>query len=537
MIMAVDTTHELYDKFVAIWEKCLDAYEGQQAVKAKGDRYLPRLSGHIMHYDTTTADDRSRGLLQVQTELEYNQYLKRAVYYNYVRKVTDGLNEQLFRKNVKLEVPSAMQEIVDNFTFSGKSLRTAVKESNRDILLNYRSVLLLDYPRTETEKMLSQADVERMNIRPYGIYYKATDVINWNFEIINNKKTLTRVIIRETVEEQSEDDEFSMDEYEQYRVLDLVYQMDEEGNPLPETKPQYRIRLFRAKETNENRSKGDGKTDFEQLGEDIIFKVNGSTLDYIPCFFLTSKGISEDLTYPVMNDAVDLNLAHYINSADYENALNVTGSPTPVIIGYDNDPDANAEIALGGNRALLLYGQGANAFFLEYKGNGLESIKSAMSAKVDALSVIAGRMLQNDPKGIESAETAKIHRSAEQGQLSSMALSLAEAYEYILNIMATWLGVSGTIEVQFNTDYSDQEIDPQLLATLITARQAGFMSPEVFFYNLVRGEMVPEDWTIEKETDAISEEKQENMQLSTGFNDMTDEELELEAEETEEEAQ
>jgi len=182
-----------------------------------------------------------------------------------------------------------------------------------------------------------------------------------------------------------------------------------------------------------------------------------------------------------------------------------------------------------------LNGQGANAFFLEYKGNGLESIKSAMSAKVDALSVIAGRMLQNDPKGIESAETAKIHRSAEQGQLSSMALSLAEAYEYILNVMATWLGVSGTITVQFNTDYSDNEIDPQLLATLISARQAGFISPEVFFYNLLRGEMIPEDWTLEQETDAISEEKTENMQLSTGFNDMTDEELELEAEEMEEE--
>ena len=62
------------------------------------------------------------------------RYLKRAVYYNYVRKVTDGLNEQLFQKKREDGSASQMQEIIDNFTFSGKSLRTAIKESNRDIL-------------------------------------------------------------------------------------------------------------------------------------------------------------------------------------------------------------------------------------------------------------------------------------------------------------------------------------------------------------------------------------------------------------------
>ena len=165
----------------------------------------------------------------------------------------------------------------------------------------------------------------------------------------------------------------------------------------------------------------------------------------------------KDLSYPILNDAVDLNLAHYINSADYENALNITGSPTPVIIGYDADPDANTEIALGGNRALLLNGQGANASSWSTKGNGLESIKSAMSAKVDALSVIAGRMLQNDPKGNRVCGNSKNPQEVQnKGKFPSMALSLAEAYEYILNIMATWLGVSGTITVQFNTGLQRQ---------------------------------------------------------------------------------
>ena len=94
--------------------------------------------------------------------------------------------------------------------------------------------------------------------------------------------------------------------------------------------------------------------------------IRGQYIDYIPCFFLTQKGISDDLDYPIMNDAVDINIAHYINSADYENAINITGSPTPVIIGYGADPDADEDIALG--VALLLYGQGANAFLHGIQG-------------------------------------------------------------------------------------------------------------------------------------------------------------------------
>ncbi len=475
--MAVDSKHPLYEKYIDTWIKCLDAYEGQQAIKEKGDRYLPRLSGHIADgIDGRTADDRSRGVLQTQTE--YQQYLKRAVYYNYIKKICNGLNEQLFRKDVKLEYPAELQIIIDNFTHDGKSLKTAMKESNRNILLQYRDVLVLDLPTVNYDGPISQEQVEKQNIRPYAVYYKASQVINWDYEVINNRLELTRVIIEEILEEQDPDDEFEKNQIVQYRVMDLVNE---------ENARKYRIRLFREQ---------DGKMDI--FGEEIYPIVKGEYLDYIPCYFLTQKGISDDLDYPMLNDAVDINIAHYINSADYENAINITGSPTPVVIGYDDDND-DEPISLGSSRALMLYGQGANAFYMEYKGQGPNAIAAAMDKKVDALSVIASRMLQNDPKGIESAEAAQIHRSAEQGLLASMALSLSEAYEVILYTIADWMGITGEITVMFNTDYTADDIDANLLANLTTARQAGLISQYVYFYNLLKGEMIPDDWDIDKE--------------------------------------
>lgn len=497
----VDYIRDEYNTYIGSWEKCSDCYEGQEAIKSKGDVYLPRLSGQITTGSQyATADDRDKGLLQ--TDDEYDIYKSRAIYYNYLKKITDGLNEQLFRKNVKIEVPTEMQEVIDKFTYEGKSLRTAIKESNKDIFLNYRSVLMLDVPKIE-EEIKTVADKERLNIRPYGVYYNAKDIVNWRYKLINNQLKLSLVVIAETIEEY-EEDEFEPKLITQYRVLDL-----DEGST-------YRVRLYR-KENEE--------AEFELYEEPTYPTINGKKLDFIPCFFLTKKGISPDLDYPLMNDVADLNIGHYINSADYENSLNITGSPTPVVCGLEEDPDTEFELSLGPNRVLLLSADG-QAFFMEYQGQGPDAIANAMDKKVDALSVIAGRMLQNDPKGIESAETASIHRAGEQGQLASMATSLAEAYEYILNIMASWMGISGEITVQFNTDYNPKSIDPQLLGNLNDAKQAGLISLDTYFYNLQKGEMIPEGKTLEEEKEEIDQEAGAIVNLNAGFEEILPEETE-----------
>lgn len=498
--MSVETTHPLYDKFLPVWQKCSDAFDGQDAIKKGKTKYLPKLSGHV---PTVKEKQEARAYGWMPAEVEYERYLQRAVYYNYIKKITNGLSEQLFRRDVKIEVPTKMQEVVDYFTHDGKSLRTAIKESNKRILLGYRDLIVIDVPVVEEGEVVSLADAESKNIRPYVTYYKADEVINWDYEMINNVNVLTRVVIQESLLEQDEDDEFVKNEVTQYRVLDL----DKEENY------DYRVRVFR-------------KTDSGEY-DDITTTypvINNNRIKYIPAYFLTQKGISGDLDYPMLNDAVDLNIAHYINSADYENAINITGSPTPVIVGYSNDPDyyEDDEIALG-SRALLLNGQGAEAYFMEYKGQGPEAIANAMEKKVDALSVLASKMLQQDPKGVESAETAEIHRSAEQGMLASMALSLSEAYEVILMVMADWMGIDGEIIILFNTDYSVKIIDPNLFSNLNDARQAGLISQYLYFYNLLKGEMVPEDWTLDEEAEARAADIISQSLLTYGYTDEDDE--------------
>lgn len=479
-----------YEEYLETWIKCSDCYDGQKAIKEKREIYLPLLSGQEQDIQNRYSTAPDGGIIELTSE--YDSYLQRAIYYNYTKKIANGLVEQLFKKNVKVEVPSKMQNIIDDFARDGKSFLTSVKESNIDILLNYRSVLVLDFPENEIE-IKTVADKEKANIRPYGVYYKAEDVINWRYQSVNNQDVLSLVVIHEQIEEY--EDEFEPTLIEQYRVMDLY-----EGI--------YKVRIFR---------KDKKKGTFVLYGDEIYPKVNGFYLDFIPCFFLTSKGISQELDYPLVNDIADLNIAHYRNSADYENALNVTGSPTPVVKGLDDDLYKDEPVGLG-NRILKLLPDG-DAYFMEYKGQGPDALVKAMDSKVDSMSVIANKMLQNDPKGIESAETAFIRKSGENSQLKSMAMSLSESYEFILNIIASWMGIEGEIIVEFNTDYNARELNPQLFTNLNNAKTMGLISYETYFYNLKRNEMIPTERTLEEERESINSDMKEIDLINQGYSE------------------
>jgi len=43
--MSVESKHPLYQKRSSQWEIIRDCYEGEDAIKAKGEKYLPRASG------------------------------------------------------------------------------------------------------------------------------------------------------------------------------------------------------------------------------------------------------------------------------------------------------------------------------------------------------------------------------------------------------------------------------------------------------------------------------------------------------------
>ena len=60
--MAVNATHPDYDAAATEWSRARDVLAGEDAVKAGGEKYLPRLD--------------------CQTDQEFDAYVKRASYFN-----------------------------------------------------------------------------------------------------------------------------------------------------------------------------------------------------------------------------------------------------------------------------------------------------------------------------------------------------------------------------------------------------------------------------------------------------------------------
>jgi hypothetical protein len=84
--MPVNSTHALYDQFAESWQRVRDVLAGEDAVKAGGVRYVPRL-------DT-------------QTDSEYADYLARGFFYNATSRTVAGYLGMIFRKEPVVNLPT-----------------------------------------------------------------------------------------------------------------------------------------------------------------------------------------------------------------------------------------------------------------------------------------------------------------------------------------------------------------------------------------------------------------------------------------------
>jgi hypothetical protein len=95
--MPVDSTHIQYDANANAWLRARDVFAGEDAVKAAGVRYLPRLDS--------------------QTDDEYAAYKERASFFNATARTADGFVGLIFRREPSFKLP-------DDSTGVGRAIAT-----------------------------------------------------------------------------------------------------------------------------------------------------------------------------------------------------------------------------------------------------------------------------------------------------------------------------------------------------------------------------------------------------------------------------
>jgi len=460
-IEGIEIPHPDYVKYAPRWKKARDVIEGEDAVKDTVNRevYLPRLGGHTN--DT-------------QGNADYNSFVEYAELFNATGRSVEAYRGLLNRKLPFIKLPPSVRDLIESFTIKDESIYTFMEQIEVETIVTNRVGLFVDHPYVDGDRALTKHEARFMNMSPYGTMYTAESIINWEEKRINNRIMTSLVVLKET--EYVRVDSFIPELKTTYRVLEI----DDDGF--------YRQIIVEPEVivTNLNEQ---GVT--RNVVVDEVYPLqDGKKMTHIPFYPVTAQGVTWELSKSVIGDLVNVNIAHYRNTAFHEKAIMWTASPTAVFSGLPTDTQS---IGIGSTEAVII-APGGTAKYLEYEGRGLEDIKLALDKKEQQMAILGAKILANEVNGIESGEAAMIHRAGEQGILADIATTIGNAMEQLIKVICNWRKVSYTdnsIVVDITKDYTPAVIDANTIIALGKEVSEGRLSYESYIGAMQRGEIIP----------------------------------------------
>jgi len=435
-----------YEKMMLVRKKCEDVRAGQEAVHQGGETYLPKLSG--------------------QGQQEYNAYKMRAEFYEATGRTADAFQGMIQREPAVLSVESPLLDDVTGddeplFDFTGDVLEMALVPGLGGILVDYSRPM---------DNISTMAQAQAAGLRPFLALYDYKCI----YDYWMHKKSFTRVVLEEMEHVRTGPEEMECVTY--YRVLDL----DDFG--------YYRQRKFQQTEGVDD--------NFVQIDDDFYPMMNGAKMTEIPFSFV---GCHDDL--PPLLGLVNMNLSHYLTTAEYENACHFIGSPTPILAGFGIQPGES--ITMGGP-ALTPDDPAAKAYFLQLNGDSLVNLERNLERKEKSMAALGARMLSSD--SIAVTATSDILRSTgEFSVLAQLTHSTGRLLSWACSFMQRWAGLPD-VTIVLNTDFLPMVATPQDITAWIAAAQSGNMSAQSVYENLKQGGVKMHGATFEDEQAAIGEQ-------------------------------
>lgn len=407
------------------WCRIRAACEGQEAVKLLGDKILPRPNPA----DTSVAN-----------QARYEGYLKRAVFYNVSGRTLGGLVGYVFAKEPVVTLPATLKSVEENVDGSGVTLNQQAKAALRQVLSLGRAGLLVDYPTTE--KSTSRQDLLDKNIAPTIVLFEAEQITNWRTSVIGAQVFLDLLVLKETVGVPGKD-EFEYIGETQYRVL-------------TRTSEGVDGRIFR-KEQGKDTYEEDKSKAYQPLDK------KGQRLKVIPFTFLGSHNNDPAVDMPPLLDLVNLNLAHFCNSADHEESCFMVGQPTPWLSGLT---EQWVTTVLGGtvhlgSRAILPLPEGGSAGLLQADPNTMPF--EAMKHKELQMMALGAKLVEQ--KEVQQTATeASMNHASEVSTLTSCAQNVFLGYKRALEFAGQFVDAE-TAKITY-------ELSEPLAIQIITPEQA-----------------------------------------------------------------
>lgn len=413
------------------WRVVRDVIAGDQALRC--DDYLPCLN----------RNDRS------EQNLERNRaYRQRAVLYTATSFTLAGMLGLAFRHDPKSDLPPRLQYLLKDADGAGVSIYQQSQAALARVLGIGRDGLYTDF-----SSALKRPVIKR---------YRAEDIINWRPAIVGGKTVTTLVVLREDAEKEIGYGVECVDQWRELRLTPAgvtvkLWQLDENGEP-----------QIVPVEDAEGR-----------FVPEVILRSSGAPLDEIPFDFIGSQNNDATIDDSPLYGLAMVNVAHFRNSADYEDSAFFVGQAQPWIAGLDVEWRDHLEkqgTLYIGSRAPLLLPEKGSFGFAQAAPNMLAM--EAMTHKQELMLALGARVLQPGTVA-KTATQATGEREASTSILALCVSNTTEAYQRAIRRCARYLDLVLPADAELyeiNQDFASVANDAPTITALVGAWQHGLLA-------------------------------------------------------------
>lgn len=461
------------ETMVPYWDMVTDIIEGEEAIKAGGEKYLPRFPG--------------------ENDDDYNFRNEVGKFTNIYRDTLEGLATKPFQDEVQLVGQAAtekMKEFTEDVDGCGNNLSTfsALTFFNG---INYAiDWIFIDYPTIDDPNSISIAKAKSKNIKPFWRHVLGKNVLDVRTRMEGSKEIVTYFRYQEPS---------YGDEPIRVRVYEEIY--DIEG------KKHIIWTLY------------EQQKEFIKTDNEFIEIAKGEmSIGFIPVVpFITGRRDGNRFKfYPVMKDAANLQIKLYQNESALEYIKILACYPMLATDGLKPKLDGKGvpeKIRIGPNTVLygaeLKNGGGGTWKYVEPQANSLEFLKKDIDKTKTDL-----RELGRQPLTALSSQLTTVTTSIAAGKAKSAvttwALALKDALENALYMTMLWeektVPDSEQPEVYVYTGFDNVLEDGSDLEELGKARERGDLSQETYWEELKRRKILSAEFTSEREKKRLLED-------------------------------
>lgn len=465
MADAVKRKNEYHD-FVYNWVQIRDCVKGSNFVKRKQEMYLPMPSGmqNINVAPSTSQPNSLRSNSELHLSMSqmpwyhsnpaYRAYLQRARFPDIAGTVLRGMVGMVTKVEPEIKLNGSISNLEDMATVCGKSLEEAYGYSIGEVLQTGKLCYVLDV-NSKSEFRIALYSAERNT--------------DWEYEVIDGEKILTRCTFVET---------YSSDDTEEvaieYKIVDGIAQFQRMKN---------------------------GKPD----GEEEVIMYRGRVIRRLPIFFAGSTNNEADIDIIPLMGISDIALTIYRKDADLAQAQYMTCNPTLFIFGINEDSTPKI---IGSTVTVTISNPNAKAEYPRTDTSALDHMQSTIKDLFDEAIASGAQILGVGKKAAESGEALSLREASNAATLVTVVELVSKAIRDVLEFAADWSG-SGEVVFQQWDDFAETDMTAQETTALVSAWFQGAISHDTLLDNLRDVNVVASDVTNEEERKKIASERED----------------------------